>query len=124
MFLPAHLAHDAPNHFYAYGFLYRSMKHWIVIQARAASGRAFMHYFDKTIDELPTIYRVNLDVLKEGLRFMLPEMKYMSYKYAHTNDKLGIGTTQQRLMFGDPCDGDNFYGICVSEVLKERKALE
>ena len=52
MFLPDHLAHDVENEFTAYGFKYKSMAHWIVIQARAVSGRPFRHYFDKKIEDL------------------------------------------------------------------------
>ena len=124
MFLPDELAHDVENKFHAYGFDYKSMAHWIVIQSRAFSGKPFLHLFNRSIDKLPKIHKVNRDVLKEGLRFMLPEMKYREYKYAHSNDKLGIGTTKLRLKFGDTANGQNVYGICVSEVLKEREALQ
>lgn len=120
MFLPDHLAHDAENEFNAYGFTYKSMAHWIIIQARAAAGQTFKHYFDKSIDELPTIHRINPDVLKEGLHIMLPNMKYKKFLYAHKNDRLGLGTTKLRMKFGEPAIGDNLYGIYVSEVLKER----
>ena len=88
MFLPDHLAHDTVNEFIAYGFKYRSMAHWIVIQARVASGKSFRHYFDKEIEDLPMIHRANAEVLKEGLEFMLPPMKSYTYEYAHTNTKL------------------------------------
>lgn len=123
MFLPDHLAHDAENEFMVYGFKYKSMAHWIVIQARAAAGKTFRHYFDKDIKDLPTIHRANADVIKEGLNYMLPPMKYHQYEYAHTNSKLGIGTTRLRLRFGEPALGDNVYGKCVSAVLKEREEL-
>ena len=123
MFLPDHLAHDTVNEFIAYGFKYRSMAHWIVIQARVASGKSFRHYFDKEIEDLPMIHRANAEVLKEGLEFMLPPMKSYTYEYAHTNPKLGIGTTKLRLRFGDPADGEDMYGKCVTEVLREREAL-
>lgn len=123
MFLPDHLAHDVENEFIAYGFRYKSIAHWIVIQARAVSGKTFRHYFDKEIEDLPNIHRASFEVLKEGLRFMLPPMKYCKYKYAHTNHKLGLGTTKLRLRFGEPADGENMYGKCVSAVLKERELL-
>lgn len=123
MFLPDHLAHDVENEFIAYGFTYKSMAHWIIIQARAVSGKTFRHYFDKEIDDLPNIHRASEEVLKEGLRFMLPPMKYYRFKYAHTNHKLGLGTTKLRLRFGEPADGENMYGRCVSAVLKEREFL-
>ena len=121
MFLPDHLAHDIENEFLAYGFRYKSMAHWIVIQARAVSGRPFRHYFDKNIEDLPNIHKASAAVLKEGLHFMLPPMKYYKFEYAHTNHKLGIGTTKLRLRFGEPADGENMYGRCVSAVLKERE---
>lgn len=125
MFVPDHLAHDAENKFHVYGFDYKSMAHWIVIQSRAYSGKSFKQYFDKPVEELPNIHRVNKEVLKEGLRFMLPKtMKYNTYKYAHSNDKLGLGATKLRLRFGQKAQGENVYGICVTEVLKERHALE
>ena len=124
MLLPENLAHDAENPFHAYGFDYKTMAHWIVIQSKAFSGKPFKRYFDKPVEELPPIHRVNKEVLKEGLRIMLPPMNYAKYEYAHSNDKLGIGCTKLRLRFGEPPSGENVYGICVSEVLKERKALE
>ncbi len=123
MFLPGYLAHDVENEFTAYGFTYRSMAHWIVIQARAVSGKTFRHYFEKNIKDLPEIHRANAEVLKEGLRFMLPPMKHVKYKYAHKNHKLGIGTTRLRILFGEPADGENMYGKCISAVLKERGQL-
>lgn len=124
MFLPDNLAHDAENHFHAYGFDYKSMAHWIIIQSRAFSGKPYKHFFNWSIEKLPKIHKVNKAVLKDGLRFMLPEMKCQDYEYAHTNDKLGIGTTRLRLKFGDTANGENIYGICVTEVLKEREALK
>jgi hypothetical protein len=124
MFLPDHLAHDVENKFHAYGFDYKTIAHWLVIQSKAFSGKPFKHYFDMPVNELPYIHRVNRDVLKEGLQIMLPEMKCYRYEYAHSNHKLGIGTTKLRLRFGDKADGENVYGQCVYEVLKEREALE
>lgn len=124
MLLPEHLAHDAPNEFTLYGFTYKTMAHWITVQAKASAGKDFKKYFDKPVNELPPIHRVNAEVLKEGLRVMLPPMKYKKYRYAHTNDRLGIGTTRLRLKFDDPALGNNVYGVCVAQVLKERDALE
>lgn len=124
MFLPSELAHDAPNEFVLYGFTYKTMAHWITVQAKARAGKRFKKYFDMPVKDLPPIHRVNAEVLKEGLREMLPPMKYYKFRYAHTNDRLGIGTTRLRLRFGDPALGNNVYGVCVSEVLKEREALE
>lgn len=123
MYVPDHLAHDVENEFMAYGFKYKSMAHWIIIQARAVSGKSFRHYFDKNIEDLPTIHRASSEVLKEGLRFMLPPMKAYKYKYAHTNHKLGMGTTRLRMRFGEPADGEDMYGKCITYVLKERERL-
>jgi hypothetical protein len=124
MLLPNHLYHDAPNPFMLYGFKYKTMAHWIVVQSHARRGSPFKHFFDMPVTELPKIYKVNKEVLEEGLDAMLPDIKPQVYRYAHSHPILGIGTTRFRLKFNDNEFGKNAYGQCISAVLKRRGALK
>jgi len=120
-YVPTKFYHDAPNPFTLYGFHYKSMAHYLVVQMNARRGLAFEHFFEMHVDDLPYIHCVQKKVLDEGLGAMLPkDMEMKNYKYPISHDLLGIGTTRFRLKYGDKPNGKNAYGKAMKRVLKRR----
>ena len=123
-FVPEYLYHDAPNPFTLYGFHYKSIAHYLVIQTHARRALPFKHFFDMEIEDLPPVHCVNKTVLEEGLNAMLPDIEPKKFKYPISHHLLGIGATRYRLKFGAPETGKNVYGKSMRMVLKRRRALK
>lgn len=129
MFLPKSLYHTSKNPFHLYGFHYKTLAHWFVVQNAAAKGKPFQHFFDMPVEDLPTVAYVPVPVIDEGIEAMfsqnnIPDIRGCPSVYAISDPILGIGTTKIRLEYGDKKRGRNLYGKAIERVLKRRKTFK
>lgn len=125
MFVPKRFGHREPNEFTLYGFTYPTIAHWIVIQMSAKNMGKYKRYFNMSVEDLPEIKKVNMQMLEEGLDAILPKTLNTKYDYYEDmNPLLGIATTRMRLSFGDTIKGNNLYVKAINRVLKRRNSFK